>query len=194
MLLCQYNLQYILNNYFSDATSLPSKSILKKSVKDAINNIEANLWQQRLSNDPDFALLEKVHGHITPALLWELPSNRAELRSAFDISKLWINIPMSLSTECQICNKQYYSLSIHIIAECKCTDNARFRFLQTCGQTINQEVQMELSNSDSFQFTCKALGKKLESDTNSITQLYRLAFDFAGVCIKTHNASLLNIQ
>ena len=97
---------------------------------------------------------------------------------------------MSLPVECHICKTNYYSRAIHIIAECACTDNARLMFLQKCGLTINQDVQMELSNSDYFHFTCKALGQQLESDIENVmyARFYRLASDFADLCLRTYNA------
>ena len=69
-------------------------------------------------------------------------------------------------------------------------------FLQTCGPTINPDVQIELRNSDRFQFTCKSLGQPLESDIDDMTyaQFYRLASDFADLCLRTYNANQMNMQ
>ena len=70
-ILCEYNLQYILN-YCWDIARLPSNSQWKKQVKTAVHSRYSLLWRHMLYCHSDFTRFRKLHTSVAPAVVWKI--------------------------------------------------------------------------------------------------------------------------
>ena len=184
-LLCEYNLQYILSGSW-DIARLPSKSQWKKHVKAAVHSRYTLLWRQRLYCHSDFARFRKLHTSVAPAVVWKMSYSGCDLKLCDFIARLWSSIPEPGNYLCLHC-KSYYSDSLsHLVAECKCSQPLKERFLHDCRGILPPELVDTLISADADTFLTIVLSASCWSnlDRAMIDSFLSKSFSFVRSCCR----------
>ncbi len=89
----KYKLCEFLQTYLNSG-SFPSKYQWKNIVISAINSVQYELWNDRVTSDPDFIRFKQIHSNIFISQVWKWPSSTFDLRKAFFIAKLIVTVPI----------------------------------------------------------------------------------------------------
>ena len=134
----------------------------KRQWKNAIDNNESGLWNQRMSTDSDFTFFRILHPCIAPSIIYGV-CNRSSVRSIMcTIFRLWAR-PVSLENEvCVHCNTIYQEQLVHAVCECPATSTVRSRFYEHLSHILLPDEKHSLLELDSVALTLRLLGAPLE--------------------------------
>jgi len=189
-LLLKYNLQGITNNLLLPEPCIPSKRQWKTLVKNAIDNNESGLWNQRMSTDSDFTFFCILHPCtcIAPSIIYRV-CNRSSVRSIMcTIVRLWTR-PVSLENElCAHCNTIYQEQLVHAVCECPATSTVRSRFFEHLSNILLPDEKHSLLELDSVALTLRPLGTPLELilDIDNEVPLLKNSFSYIVSCIQVY--------
>ena len=184
-ILCEYNLQYILNNCW-DIARLPSKSQWKKQVKTAVHSRYTLLWRHRLYCHSDFTRFRKLHTSVAPAVVWKMSYSGCDLKLCDFIARLWTSIPDQGNNICLHCKRYYRDSLTHQLTECKCTKPLKDRFLCDCRGILPPELVDVLLTVDADTFVTIVLSASCWSnlDRAMVESFLLKSFAFVRSCCR----------
>ena len=187
-LLSKYRLHDIINNMLLPSPRLCSKGEWKTTVKRTVRAREYELWDQRLSSDPDFTFDRILQPRISPAVVYTVSNNSSFRNNMCTIARLWCR-PVALENfVCEHCNLVFQDELVHVICECLKTQTLRHHFMNSVAQMLQQDELDVLYEYDSLTRTLKLLGAPLEPilDAGIESQFLRLSYTFIVKCLQTY--------
>ena len=158
--LTKYNLTSLLNDYFCNNT-LVDKLTWKRLVGTAIKTREQNLWEARVSANPEFAFFQVLQPEIEPSIVYKT-SNRSSFRLIQNtVAKLWVQSIQFTNATCEKCSAHYLDATVHLLAECTATETVRAEFSRETRSTFGNTIADELDSLESFSWSLRIMGAAL---------------------------------
>ena len=190
-ILQKYNLSEFMLDYLLYG-NFPTKFQWKHIVVNAIHSTETESWNIRTTTNIDFARFIQIHSSVNKACVWTLPSNCAELRTAFFIAKLIATVPDNTIKTCQLCNQTFKEIFVHVCCICSHTFEIRDIWWDMIIENFTLDLYTELSGLDDETLYCILLGKfpNTPLDNEDIENFRKLCFLHVVKCSAVYNRQL----
>lgn len=183
--LCKYDLHSVINNVLVDPTTLPSKYVWKRTVKQLVYRYETEMWRYRIMTDSDFARFRILQPTISPSIVYRTCCRAAQRNIMHEVAKQWCrSCRLDSLTLCQICNVQTTDKIVHLVSECAATTELRTKYVCAIS-CFGIEFVSEILQLDESMFTMKLMGAPLAPllDNNDNKDFLLISFQFISDCL-----------
>jgi len=183
-IIAKYNLQFMLNDFISGQQTLPTKARWKNIVSCAIKTREAELWDNRVTSDPDFVLYKVLQPNIVPAVVYRVCQESYFRKTMYTVANLWSRSVKLDNHTCDFCDKTYQDNIVHIVCECAMTDILRVELVYNMERQFGRNFTRMFAEecSDAFTKTLRMMGAPLEPVLEESANLKLLKITFTHIC------------
>ncbi|WAR28640.1 hypothetical protein MAR_014344 [Mya arenaria] len=181
--LCKYDLYSVINNVLVDPTTLPSKYVWKRTVKQLV--YETEMWRYRMMTDSDFVRFRILQPTISPSIVYMTCCRAAHRNFMHEVAKLWCrSCRLDSLTLCQNCNVQTTDKIVHLVCECAATTELRTKYVCAIA-CFGIEFISEILQLDESMFTMKLMDAPLAPllNNNENKDFLLISFQFIGDCL-----------
>ena len=165
-----------------------SKPLWRKLYKSKIQEFETASWRVRIQNDNDFDRFKFLHLNIENAIIWECSTDYQSLASANIVSRLWSQKPTlsNYSYLCHICGTFFTDINLHMIFECKLSEQIRLKFVFKTDMLFGRDLVNEVFQSAFEEGLQILIGRRTFSiqDKKIHKHFLRIAINFVSKCLK----------
>ena len=183
--LTKYNLISLLNDYFCN-NAIVGKFTWKRLVGTAIKTREQNLWEARVSSNPEVAFFQVLKPEIEPSILYKT-SNRSIFRiNENTVAKRWVKSIHFINATYDKCSSHYFETRVHLLSECTATERVRAEFSRMMRSTFGNTTADELESLESFGWSLRIMGAALPPflDRSIEQEFLQACFRYIRHCIE----------